>query len=386
MRTPKYCRHKATGQGYARVAGKCVYLGPWNTEDSKERYRRLLIELLEGGGKRPQRPASPATVREAVDGYLAAMRAEWGEGEKGDRHLVRLRHALDVVTGLFGSTPLAGFGVGQLETVRGEMVRRDWSRKHVNEQVNVVRRCWRWLTLRGHTPPGVTERMAALEHLRAGRCQAREAERREPPSAEVLARVLARLSRTNPLVAALVRVQLLSGARTGELLSLTPGQLDRSGEVWVYRPRQHKNLHRGKGRAVPLPPEAVGHLLPLLEGLADGDVVFSPRRAVLLRPRTTAHPPGWRSRPGGPGPRPPAERYTSYTYAQCVGRACRAEGVEPFRPYALRHLAITRWAETLGVEEARLLAGHSTARMTSHYVHTDAAKVAALLAPKKEAG
>jgi integrase len=389
MRIPGYLRHKASGQGYARIRGRCVYFGPYDRPESLERYKAVIAELMATPADQPVHIAPrTTTVADGVQGYLDAMRSEWGDGAKGDRHLVRLRHALGVVLDLFGKTNLSRFGVSQLEAVRAEMVRRDWSRRHVNEQVCVIRRCWRWLTLRGHVPPGTSERMQALEGLKEGRCPAREAERSEPPTPETLARVLARLDRTNPVVAAMVRVQLASGARTGELLALSTDRIDASGPVWIYRPLSHKNAHRGHKRAIVLPPEAVAALRPLVGEtlVSSADPVFSPRRAVELRPRTTAHPPGWRAgrrtSRANTNPRPPRNHYTSFSYAQAIRRTCAAEGVPAFRPYDLRHLAITRWAETLGVEAARVLAGHQTLRMTSHYVHTDASRIAALLLPK----
>ncbi len=398
MKLPKYSLHKASGQGYARIKGRCVYFGPHGDPESEQRYKRAMAELLAAGDDVPAPAPRTTTVREGVTGYLDAMRAEWGDGEKGDKHLVRLHHALDVVTDLFPGRRLSAFGVEQLEAVRAEMVRRDWSRRHINEQINVVRRCWKWLTMRGHVPAGVLERMQALEHLKAGRSPARESDRQEPPTPEVLAKVLARLDRTNPLVGIMVRVQLYSGARTGELVAMSSDRIDASGPVWTYRPARHKNLHRGKGRVIALPPEAIEAMRPLLSFSTDGkliatpDIIFDPRKAVELRPRTnTTEEPGWRSGPRSGrknnGTRLPTDRYTPVTYAVAVARACRAEKVEPFRPYALRHLAITRWAETLGPEPARVLAGHSSPRMLSVYVHTDASKVAALLvAPKKTAG
>jgi integrase len=132
---------------------------------------------------------------------------------------------------------------------------------------------------------------------------------------------------------------------------------------------------------VPLPPEAVEAIRPLLPAGGEQRAVFCPRLAVALRPRTTAHPAGWRER--GRSAPTATDRYTATTYGQCLTRACKAEGVPVFRPYDLRHLAVTRWAETLGVEAARVLAGHTTQRMTAQYVHTDPARIAALLLPKK---
>src|SRR5581483_10207218 len=43
---------------------------------------------------------------------------------------------------------------------------------------------------------------------------------------------------------------LLTGARPGELIGLTTGAIDRTGEVWRADLAQHKTRHRGKSRTL----------------------------------------------------------------------------------------------------------------------------------------
>ena len=57
-------------------------------------------------------------------------------------------------------------------------------------------------------------------------------------------------------VAAMVELQLLTGMRPGEVVLMRMSDVDRSGDVWLYTPEEHKNAWRGKERKVYLGPKA----------------------------------------------------------------------------------------------------------------------------------
>ena len=70
---------------------------------------------------------------------------------------------------------------------------------------------------------------------------------------------------TAPL-AAMVKLQLLTGARPGEIASLRPRDVDRSDPAsWVYRPGSHKTEHHGRDRVIVLGPRAQKVLRPWLD-------------------------------------------------------------------------------------------------------------------------
>jgi integrase len=48
------------------------------------------------------------------------------------------------------------------------------------------------------------------------------------------------------MLLALAKIQLGSAMRPSELFRMTPGQIDRTGPVWIYRPKTHKTDHHGK--------------------------------------------------------------------------------------------------------------------------------------------
>ena len=43
-KSPAYLLHQATGQARVRINGKDIYLGPFGSPESKERYREVLQE------------------------------------------------------------------------------------------------------------------------------------------------------------------------------------------------------------------------------------------------------------------------------------------------------------------------------------------------------
>ena len=57
-------------------------------------------------------------------------------------------------------------------------------------------------------------------------------------------------------VAAMIRLQLLTGMRPGELLLMRPCDIDRGGPIWIFRPARHKHEHQGGQRVIDLGPKA----------------------------------------------------------------------------------------------------------------------------------
>ena len=103
--------------------------------------------------------------------------------------------------------------------------------------------------------------------------------------------VNATLPYLTPTVRAMVELQRATGMRPGEVRYMTPAEIDRSGPVWVYRPRSHKTAYRGRVRFVWLGPRGQAILAPLLDVGPDSDnPLFSPVRRVR---NGTATPAGY---------------------------------------------------------------------------------------------
>ena len=59
-----------------------------------------------------------------------------------------------------------------------------------------------------------------------------------------------------PVVADMVQLQLLIGARPSEVCNLRPCDIDRTGDVWIYIPAKHKTQHHGHSRRIVIGPKA----------------------------------------------------------------------------------------------------------------------------------
>jgi len=122
-------------------------------------------------------------------------------------------------------------------------------------------------------PGDVLVRLQAVEGLQAGRGNSRESEPVKPaPQADIEA---ALQFMTSP-VAAMVRLQLVTGARPSEMRLMKPEDIDQTGEVWIYRPRKHKNAWRQKSRQIFIGPKGQDILLPFLIGRKPGEFLFRP--------------------------------------------------------------------------------------------------------------
>ena len=81
----------------------------------------------------------------------------------------------------------------------------------------------------------------------------------------------------------MIDVQLLTGMRPGEVVLMRTCDIDRSADVWVYRPEHHKTLHHGHDRAIYIGPKCQELLTPLLKKDEPEAYLFSPADAERER-------------------------------------------------------------------------------------------------------
>jgi integrase len=390
LKLPKYRHYRPKNLGVVRIDGRDFYLGAYNSAASWEKYRRLVAEWLTA--RRVDPTATPARAPEppplTVDEVVLAF---WRHAEKYYRtpegqpsaELDNVRDALRPLRRVYGQTPAREFGPLALRAVRTEMVRAGLARTTVNARVNRVRRVFKWAASVELIPASVVEKLRTVEGLKRGRSEARDVEDVVPVPVE---HVEATLPHLPPAVAAMVRLQLLTGCRAGEVMAMRGCYLTPGEPTWEYRPSHHKTAWRGKDRVIPLGPRAVAALKPLLRPDPTA-FLFSPRETVTGHHagRTAAR----RSRPtpselekrrrtkGGQGHAP---RYNRRTYRQAVIRACDRAGVPRWSPLQLRHTAATAIRARYGLEAAQAVLGHAKPDTTLIYAESDAAKVRKIMA------
>src|SRR5262249_4156280 len=155
--------------------------------------------------------------------------------------------------------PAADFGPTKLETVRQRMILAGVSRNVINQRVGRIKRMFCWAVSKEHVPANVHHALVTGKGLQQGRTNAPEPLPIEPvPPGDVDAT----LPVLSPTVASMVKVQLMTGCRPGEICGMTATEIDRSGPIWIYRPAQHKTAWRGKKREIAIGPKAQEVLQP----------------------------------------------------------------------------------------------------------------------------
>lgn len=447
--TPSYRRRSDSDQALVTLTDAVTkrrrdyWLGPYGSAESREAYHRVVAAWEAAGRRWPEvetRPAKRAVdARDEPEGPTVATLIsaywKWAKAYYATNEVDTLKTGLRLFRAHYGTTPATAFGPKSLRTLRDAMItgdltplvdgpragkptRRPWARGYINQQVRRVRRMFRWAASQELILASIPQALDTVEPLKRGRSRAAECEPVKPVSMAVVETTRPLMNRR---VRAMVDLQLLTGARPGEVVSMRRGDIDTSGEVWVYRPATHKTMHRGKERAVYIGPRAQELLRPFMDRAA-GAFLFSPaeameehRAAMSARRRT---PMSCGNKPGSNVSERPAKqpgpRYTVGSYRTAIQVACdRAfppgpplgkrdeETVDAWRsrltakqrtelsawqkahrwhPHQLRHTAATEIRRAFGLEAAQLALGHSSAMVTDAvYAERDQSKVAEIM-------
>jgi integrase len=450
-RIPALRRHKPSSRAVVTLNGTDHYLGPWPAGRKnpapavQAAYERLIAEWLASGRQlahSPVRarvtlntiPPSLAVSDEIIRTVAEVLAAYWDHAERYYRkpdgtpspELGCILAAYRPLRKLYDDLPAEEFSPKKLKAVREHMIQSGLARTTINYHVGRIKRVFAWAVENELVPPSVFHGLQAVRGLKAGRSQAKESRPVGPVPPERVEKTLPALP---PTVAAMVKLQMLTGMRSGEVCSLRPMDLDRCNDVWVYRPATHKTAHHGKERVVSIGPRAQAVLMPYLDGVGPGEFVFSPARTEAdrqARRATDRKTPRWRShmernrrkRKADPKWRA-GDRYTPTSYGRCVARACRrafplpaemarraverdsgqtrnetdAEwrerlGEDAWRrvetwlaehhwhPHQLRHLKGTEVRDQFDLDYAQVVLGHERPDMTQHYARVKLEKAA----------
>jgi len=404
---PTYLLHKQAGRARIVVPDhlgrpkEILLPGPFNSDESLAEYERMLAVLRTGGGKLPAPSGGvDLTINELVVGFTERkLEIDYVDAEGAATTEQRnFKVALAPLLRLYGGTIAREFGPVELKATQKAMASGSWMtpkeceartknrkaigwcRRLVSQHISRIRSLFKWAVSEKLAAPMQLVELQSVGPLKRGR-GAREPVL--PVDPEAVERTLDELP---PHIRDMVLFQLRSGARPGEVCTMRPRDIDRSGPVWVYRPQSHKTAHHGHLRAIAIGPKAQEAICRHLEAVTQDEFVFSPARqdaelkAAKRAARKTPVQPSQvdRSRPGGA--RKPKPRFGPTAYARAIARACKKAGVPHWRPHQLRHTAALLIEREHGAEAARATLGHRTLNMTLHYAGIDlrrAAEVAA---------
>jgi integrase len=438
-RTPSLRRHKPSSLGVVTLNGKDHYLGHW-PEGSKNppaavrlAYDQLIAEWLAAGRRLqpvPEKQPEGISINELLVAFWRHAEQHYRDGAgKTTSELDNVRDSIRPLKALYGLLPAAEFSPLKLKAVRQNLLdarryrvrfaaridgeektleRRVWehcfrptpagcevlwnkkwrpaellgseralSRDVINARIRRLVRVFRWGVAEELVPESVHRALAAVPGLQRGRTEAPERGGVKPVAVEVVESALAAMPAP---VAAMTRLQLLTGMRTGEVMIMRAIDLNMAGPTWTYAPHKHKNRHRGMERVIFLGPQAQEIIRPFLTTNLEA-YLFSPRAYVealharrAAARKTKRTPSELRRRRKARPKLQPAERYDRRGYRQAVVRACRKAGVPAWAPLQLRHTAATLIRAKYGIEATKVVLGHSKVETSQIYAERDLSK------------
>jgi len=329
---------------------KDQYLGVHGTPESRVRYNRLIDAWLLGEPASDKAPelSVDLTVVELCAQYLRWASGYYVKDGKPTTEMHNVKRAIKALRESYASLPAREFSPLKLKTVRQRFVDDGLSRVNCNRFTGIVARIFRYGVENELIPADVAHGLEAVKTLAKGRSDAHETDPVLPVEEDAIDATLPYLPAR---CRAMVKIQLLLACRPGELVSMRPCEIDRSQAVWIYRPRTHKTMHKGKDRIIPIGPRARLLLAPWLPD--------DPERFVFS------------SRCGHIG---------TQGYSRAIERACRKAGIPIWSPNMLRHSGATRIRQQASLDAAQVILGHSSVHMTETYAErnlTAAVKIAA---------
>jgi integrase len=394
--------------------GHDYYLGPHGTKASRIEYDRLIAEWLAQGRHLAVPGTTDLTVVELCAAFLRYAKTCYVKDGQPTSTLKGVERAINPLAHLYGRTPVMEFGPKRLKALRHGLLQSGRiNRATINKRMGIIKQMFEWGVAEELVPPAVYQALSAVKGLRKGRTAAREPVPVKPITGEVVEATLPHLP---SVVADMVRFQRFTGVRPGEVCQLRPMDVDRSQEVWQYRPTSHKTEHCGKERVIYIGPKAQEVLRPYLLRAAD-TYCFSPveskkqwleaRHAVRKTPLSCGNAPG-SNRKLDPK-RQPNIRYSKDAYNRAIQRGCESAFGMPrelrristklpteerkqlqelaanwraehcWSPNQLRHAAGTEIRRQFGLEAAQVVLGHAKADVTQVYAERDMALAAEIM-------
>jgi len=372
-RPPKYGKHKATGSARVRIHGQDIWLGKYGSDESFKKYEEAIARWRAGlDVKIRARSGLPVSVAVLADRYLDFVDGYYRKRGKPTSEASCIRAAVRVLLPLAGRMGVEDFGPIRLKEVREAMIRRGWTRGTVNKNVGRVVRMFKWGVAEEIVPPSIHQGLASVEAIQAGRRP--DAKDNPPVQSVAIEDVEAVKPHVSSVVWDMIQVQLLTGARPGEIVGMRPADIEQTGEVWAYRPRGHKTEHHGRQRVVFIGPKAQLILRTYLARLPKTPL-FSPREAEAERhAQAETH-----RRPDQELDNPRTTRrlrsaYSRDSYRRAIARACAKAGIDTWHPHQLRHTRATELERAYGRDDARVVLGHGDPKVTDIYIDKDFAK------------
>lgn len=377
--------HKGKNLAFVRLPdGAFRYFGRPDGTDTDRKYRLFVAEWIATGAI-PAKPKAKAkeecgsagnagvSIKELCDAYKADRQNRRGSLTSYD--IIALRDLTDA----FGNIPAATFGPKRLKTLRGmweagtalrvagpERKCRRMRRSTINQAVSSVKRIFKWAVAEEMVAETVAFAVSVVSPLMEGETEAPEPQGVGIVEEKVIKETCKHLP---PMLADVVQLLRMTGARPSEVLNLTPGHIVVTDDtLWTAPLSKHKNSKRGKYRELQFGAKGIAILRKYMLRPSDAPM-FPPLEALKQRNEGKIH----RHQPPAP---PTTDRTLNAVYSykslrNAIVDAAKKAGVTPWCPYSLRHTRGTEIHRQFGGDAARVSLGHSDIETTKIYVEPD---------------
>lgn len=242
------------------LTGKKIHLGKWDSEEAEKNFRRIVAEWASGVDH--DAPGNSSDEGSLLDDLCFSF-LRWAKDYHERRTYNRFKTAITIMLKLYSGTPVREFGSKKLVILQGQFVQAGYARKYVNKLVSCIKGIFSW----GTTMEFCTfENYAVLSRvapLKEGKTSARETTPREAVPDEIVKRTLPFLL---PTIADMIKVQRITGMRPSEVCRMRSCDIEKGGEIWIYRPSKHKTQWKGRSRTSYLGAEEQEILRPRMIG------------------------------------------------------------------------------------------------------------------------
>jgi hypothetical protein len=133
---PAYRHYKARDLACVDIGGRRIYLGKYDSPESRREYDRVIQEWLANGRQPEPEPGCDArneiTIIELIDAYLARCVDYYGPLSDRKSETYNLRPALRTLRELYDETLVKDFGPLRLKAVRQKFVDAGQARTTAN--------------------------------------------------------------------------------------------------------------------------------------------------------------------------------------------------------------------------------------------------------------
>jgi integrase len=380
------------GTAFVRINGKRIYLGKYGSQEAAQNYARYIAEWSVS-------PSSILPIGKCTVDTLAVAFLDYAKANHYPSDYSNYKIALQILLNTYSGYSVELFSPKCLRTVQEQCTKRKskygkpYSRQYCNKLTNCIKTVFRWGVAQELVPASVAEALKFVPALRQGKTTAPETIPRLDVPDEVMRTTLPHLL---PTIAAMVQVQREACMRPNEVCRMQVGDIDRSGEIWMYCPAKHKNTWRGHKKIITLGKPEQELIAPRLIGKTPEQAVFSPKDAIRERwEHNTIHrkikrTPSMIKRHEHRMNQYERKFYTVNAYGKAIERSITNanltlpddQKIPYWTPYQLRHASITELSMKYGRDVARAVAGHKTVDVTKGYDHSDV-KIAIRVAKKR---